>query len=86
MLRLGERLPSHLPALFANAGLLGQQTAWHMLTTHARQSATPIEGKTINLVVSPKEAREGGRGQHVADNLYVVRSHLLVSFVLGRPP
>jgi hypothetical protein len=37
------------------------------------------------LVAPTNEAGKDGGGQHVPEDLYVVRSHLLLSFLLGRP-
>src|SRR5215210_4146152 len=95
----------------ANARLLGQQIAWHMLATRQAISHLHRRGprkdpvNSLQLVcrfsVSPttpalrawrlvaqvkSKADEDGRGQHVPKDLYVVRFHLLVSFLLGRPP
>ncbi len=89
----------------ANAGLLGQQTAWHMLATpqaishpHRRgprafvADRLPVLGFSydpcfpLRLVANRKaKADEDCRGQHVPKDLRVVRFHLLLSFLLGRP-
>jgi hypothetical protein len=55
-----------------------------MVCWYSDSPTTPVlRGWT--LVVPTQEARKDGRGQHVPEDLHVVRSHLLVSFLLGRP-
>ncbi len=43
-------------------------------------------GQSGTLVVPTDEAGEDGRGQQVPEDLQVVCPHLLLSFLLGRPP